>query len=244
MLRSLRDLLGYEVEATDGRVGKIADLFFGDLIWTVHYLVVDTGGWLRGRQVLLAPVEFGDPSGRYRRITTRRTRDEIEKSPPIEADKPVSRQQEADLASYFNWLPCSGLPVGPVAVRETGVATSQEQDVEPAGDAHLRSVQEVAGYRVDASNDSQVGTVEDFVAETDGWIIRYLVAAVRREISDVRVLISPAWINCVEWGERRVALDLPPEKIRDSPRYDPSEPVNREVELQLYDYHGRPHHGE
>jgi len=37
-----------------------------------------------------------------------------------------------------------------------------------------------------------------------------------------------------------VRVDLTVEQIRLGPEYDPSAPVNREYEIQLYDFYGRP----
>ena len=44
MIRSLDTLQGYGLRATDGSVGKIADLYFDDHAWIIRYVVVDTGG--------------------------------------------------------------------------------------------------------------------------------------------------------------------------------------------------------
>ena len=35
-------------------------------------------------------------------------------------------------------------------------------------------------------------------------------------------------------------VDLSRESVKNSPEFDPSEPVNREYEMKLYDYYGRP----
>ncbi|WP_426362138.1 PRC-barrel domain-containing protein [Streptomyces sp. E-08] len=52
------DLIGYEVEATDGHIGKI-DRHSEDV--DAAHLVVDTGVWIFGKHVLL-------PAGTVRRI--------------------------------------------------------------------------------------------------------------------------------------------------------------------------------
>ncbi len=55
-----------------------------------------------------------------------------------------------------------------------------------------------------------------------------------------KVLLSPRWIERVSWRDAKVFVDLPREKIKDSPGYDPNAPVNCEIEVRLYDYYGRP----
>ncbi len=55
MLRKVTDLYGYTLQATDGELGKVKDVFFDDEKWTIRYLVVETGSWLNSRQVLISP---------------------------------------------------------------------------------------------------------------------------------------------------------------------------------------------
>jgi len=42
MLRTLTDLQGCWIRATDGDLGAVKDVYFTDLSWTVQYVVVDT----------------------------------------------------------------------------------------------------------------------------------------------------------------------------------------------------------
>ena len=44
MLRSLKDIEGYVVSASDGDIGKVADFLLEDDRWVIRYLVVETGG--------------------------------------------------------------------------------------------------------------------------------------------------------------------------------------------------------
>jgi hypothetical protein len=54
------------------------------------------------------------------------------------------------------------------------------------------------------------------------------------------VLISPEWVEKVEWAGETVHVGLTCAEIRNSPPFDPAAPVNREYEMRLYDYYGRP----
>jgi hypothetical protein len=55
------------------------------------------------------------------------------------------------------------------------------------------------------------------------------------------VLVSTDWIREMRWSDASAAVDLTREAIANSPAFDPSTPVNRELEEQLYEYYGRPH---
>ena len=62
MLRSVNELKGFEIVATDGEIGDVEEFYFDDERWALRYIVVNTGNWLSGRQVLISPfsVGFGD----------------------------------------------------------------------------------------------------------------------------------------------------------------------------------------
>ena len=59
MLHLISELTGYTISASDGEIGQVEDFYFDDQHWTVRYLVVDTGGWLVGRKVLISPISIG-----------------------------------------------------------------------------------------------------------------------------------------------------------------------------------------
>lgn len=92
MLRSLRDLERYTVCATDGELGMVANFLLDEEHWVVRYLVVDTGGLFDGHYVLISPISFREVQWSSQRFHLALTMDKIRDSPPIDADKPVSRQ--------------------------------------------------------------------------------------------------------------------------------------------------------
>jgi hypothetical protein len=100
------------------------------------------------------------------------------------------------------------------------------------------------GASVDAA-DGPLATVDDFVVEDQparpgAWEVQYLVLELRGWFQHKRVLLSPEWALTADWKGRRVEVGLPASQIRESPEFDPSEPVNRETEQRLYDYYGLP----
>jgi hypothetical protein len=103
----------------------------------------------------------------------------------------------------------------------------------------LRSVAEVNGYYIQAT-DGDLGHVEDFVIETETWTIRYLVIDTRKWWSGKKVLVSPLWVERIDWPQSKVFIGMSREMIKNSPEFDPSAPVNRAYEERLFDYYGRP----
>ena len=155
MLRSIKTLLGYTVLAEDGDMGKVRDFCFHDDTWIIRYLVVDTGHWLPGRRVLVTPGALGKPNWEGLNFPVALTREQVEKSPDIDTDKPVSRQQEVALFKHYGWPfywigvepgPSTWPPFVPVAPLPVPLKASPTENEEKA-DPHLRSFREVKGYR-------------------------------------------------------------------------------------------------
>ncbi len=239
MLRSLKELLGYTIRATDGELGKVRDFFFDAATWTIRYMAADTGGWLSGRQVLLSPQSFGKPDWAAKIVPVNLTREDVEQSPPIESDQPVSRQYETIMATHYGWTPYWGMEGTPLVQPPDVIAETLSSAEELKADPNLRSMRDTLHLALHAT-DGHVGRVHDFIIQSDDWVIRYMVADIGRLLSGKKVLVSPAWVHDVDWTGRTVHVDLDQDDIRRSPVFDYDTPVNREYELRLYDFHGRP----
>jgi hypothetical protein len=243
MLRSLNGMLGYQIGAEDDEFGEVSDFYFDDFGWGVRYLLVDTGRWLPGRRVLISPTELGTPQWDRSVLPVSLTREQIENSPPIASDAPVSRESEMLLARHYGWAAYwESLPerLGESYARE---ATADARELmERHANSQLRSAREVEGYSIIAA-DGEIGQAADLIVEADDWIIRYLVVDTSKWLPGAlskKVLISPAWTTDIEWAQRSVRVQMTREQVENSPRYDPAEPINRQYEVRLYDYYGRP----
>jgi hypothetical protein len=253
MLRSIKKIHNYVLQAEDGEIGRCKDLLFDDHLWTIRYMVADTGKWLPGRQVLLSPISFGEPDWISKIFPIRLTKEKIEEAPGLDEDAPVSRQHEILWNRYYGWPYYWAGPYtwGTVtypgmlynnALQET-MKNEEEKEEEDSGDDHLRSFHEVKGYHIQATDD-EVGHVVDFIVDDETWVIRYIEIDTRNWLPGKKVLLSPDWIESVDWAENKVKVALTREKIKDSPEYDPSSLVNREYEIRLYDFYGRPKYWE
>jgi len=242
MLKSMNEILGYTLDATDGELGTVHDFYFDDSQWTTRYLVVDTGNWLPGRRVLISPVAILDSDWGNQRLSVALTQSQIEQSPSTEGDLPVSRQREMQLVRYYGWAPYwqpAGTPVGaaaPILIHPPRADTHAEhQDADPS----LRSIREVKGYRIEA-RDGLTGHVEDFISDTEGWLIRYITVDTRNWLPGKKVVIPPSWAERVDWQERRLHIDETRDRVRNAPELDFAVAVDREVERRFHDYYGRP----
>jgi uncharacterized protein YrrD len=221
VISSLKQYQGYSIHATDGNIGKVSQFFFDDNAWLVRYLVVDTGGWLTGRLVLIPPQVLGeaDRSGQF--LSVQLTKDQIADSPGVDTDQPVSRQHEIDMYDYYGWpyywAPGVGTPSVLLGLEMAGVG-GRGKDPDQHSDPHLRSTREVAGYHIQA-RDGDVGHVKDFLVDDQSWKLLYLVVDTGGWLSDRKVLISPNWVEEINWPEHGVRVGLKRETIQNSPLY-------------------------
>jgi hypothetical protein len=236
-------LIGYDIHATDDSIGSVSDILFDDAGWTLRWLVVDTGSWLPGRKVLLPTSVLGQPDVARRSLPVDATRRQVEESPGIGHDEPVSRQMETDVYGHYGWSPYwypgtaafpGFVPPLPAAAAASGPVSAPRQ----SGDPHLRSVKEVTGYHIRAT-DGDIGHVEEFLLDDAGWTIRYIVADTRNWWPGRKVLVAPKWIREVDWGSRLLHVGITRQQVETSPEYDPSATTDRAYEERLHGHYGQ-----
>jgi uncharacterized protein YrrD len=229
MIRSIKELRHYDIAARDGSLGDVHDVFFDDHSWKVRYLVIDTGNWLPGRRVMVSPETVAGIEADESKVDLTLTKDEIKDSPGIEADAPVSRQNEIALANHFRWpryweeYP-SGVGVVPMIphlpYQPVGNApTSQEEEAIPRGDPNLRSAAEISRYHV-AAKDGEIGHIDDLLIDDTDWTLRFLVADTRNWLPGKKVLIEPDRLRSVSWADQHIVLALSRGEVESSPEYD------------------------
>jgi hypothetical protein len=254
MLRTLSELEGYTIGATDDTIGRVVDLYFDDRTWTLRYFVVETGEWLASRKVLISPLSIGAPDWPDMILPVSITRDQVRNSPEMDTDRPVSRQQEEQFLGYYgypNYWMGGGL-WGPVAYPAgmLGGALNGAPDLQDTqawegrhryDDHHLRSGNAVRKYRLRAT-DGDIGHVQDLLVEDGTWAIRYLVVNTGHWWLGHLVLVTPQWIDTVRWDEETVLVNLTRDSIKAAPPYTAQTQLGRLEEEALYQHYGRQGH--
>jgi len=251
MLKSLNQLLGATVMARDGAIGEVQQAYFDDEAWTLRYLVVNTGTWLSGREVLITPHAVCQPLGSGHLLDVLLSRQQVERSPSVSTHLPVSRQHERDYIGYYGlpaywggsalwgmealplWPPA--LPPGTESQHDAGLRASPG----PSEDQHLRSSSEVTGYDIQASDDS-IGRVHDYIFDTESWAIRYVVVdTCNWWPGGKKVLLSTRWIDRIDWAGRQVFTALTRAQVKQSPVYRADDEIQRPYEQRLHDAYDR-----
>lgn len=108
-LRSAREVIGYRVEARDGRLGPVVGLIIDDESWIVRYLLIDTRAWLPGKKVLVAPEwKVGRFHWGNQTVTVGLTCDKVRSCPEYDPDTLITRDYESRLYDHYGepgyWL--------------------------------------------------------------------------------------------------------------------------------------------
>lgn len=230
MYQDIKQLLGRKIGACDGDIGHVKDFYFDDRSWAVRYVIVDTGTWMAGHQVLLSPHAFGtQPFGRAETengaLRVSLTRKQIEECPSIETHRPVSRQYEEDYYRYYGWPTywegggmwgAAGFPVAPPP-------TVPESLIHPEpvrrDEIHLRSMNAVTGYQIQAT-DGQIGTVSSFMVEIWSWAIREVVVETGHWYSGKPILILPENIRRISYEDSTVFVNLTKADLQQTTKND------------------------
>jgi sporulation protein YlmC with PRC-barrel domain len=232
MLRHESDINGYAIHASDGSIGTVRDFLFDDATWMVRWLVVDTGNWLPGREILLPPSAVEHVNHIGHQFNVKLTRQQVKDCPEIDSHLPVSRQHETSLYDYYGWSPYWGDGAYMGLVRYGGGGETEppstelmhrEKEVDDArrskNDIALRSVKEVNGYHIHA-NDGEIGHVEDILVEDSDWSIRYLIVDTTNWWPATDVLISPMSVRTIQWADRLVNLRVDRQTVKESLPYE------------------------
>jgi hypothetical protein len=92
------DVVGYEVEAIDGGIGKIDEATYDA---GASYVVVDTGPWIFGKKVMLPAgvIDSVDPDTET--VFVSRTKDEIKDAPEYDENRRNDTGFRDDLGTYY-----------------------------------------------------------------------------------------------------------------------------------------------
>ncbi len=241
MLIKAKSLKGYKLNSLDGEIGNIKELYFDDNYWTIRYLIVETGNWLLSRQVLISPHALKSVNEEDKTISVNLTKKQIEESPPLNSDIPVSRQYEESYYGYYGyplyWAGAYMWGPYPYIVRDNENLNDTDQTDE-AWDSHLRSTEDVSKYKIQAT-DGEFGHIEDFIIDDELWTVRYLIIDTRKWWKGKKVLISPEWIDSISWIEGDVKVCLNQEEIKLSPEYTDDKLITRDFESEMYKHYNR-----
>lgn len=254
MLRTVDSLNGYSIQATDGDLGSIKEVYFDDERWGIRYLMVETGTWLSSRRVLISPYSVTKVDDFGRAIEVSLTLEQVKNSPNIDTHQPISRQLEGDYSRYYGYgnywtgpylWGIGGFPQLPMLEGSVPPLAEHTDDrparpLDGSQDIHLRSSDKVSGYHI-LGTDEEIGHVEGFIFDDESWAVRYLVVDTRNWWpGGKKILLGTPWIAQIDWLDSTVQTRLTRAQIKNSPEYIEAEPLDRDYEAELHKFYGEP----
>lgn len=240
MAINFKDLKGLAIKAKDGEIGKVKDLLFDDRSWVIHYVVVDTGGWLSDKKVLISTLSFANLSDkRDGELNCNLSKKQIEDSPVLEAGEPISRQHESKLHAYYGWAPYWGIakplmypyrdaPFTWIKGMNTHTHsqiewTAIESEPNKAFNGHLRSLDEVNGYKIGTIDDKEFGEVSDVMIDINDWLIIDLILSSKKWMSGGKEFVcSPMFVKSLDERSKVIYLDQTKQDLLEGPDFDRS----------------------
>ena len=248
MLRSFKALKGYSLQAADGDIGRVDDIYFDDRTWKISHLVIQTGTRFTSRKVLLSSYTLGIVDRRANTIVTSMTRAQVQRAPSHSQAMPVSQQRENVVIANCGWgagepSPASWITLGGLSMEEAEVTRENNSSLDatpveatpfdslltsPSDEAHRRSASEVHHYAI-ATQDGLLGHVTDFLVDDEQapWTIRHLVVRTGSWPTSRKVLLAPYCVEAIDWERAQVQVCLSREELRGCPSFDASTPIAR-----------------
>ncbi|OQA88004.1 MAG: hypothetical protein BWY28_01774 [bacterium ADurb.Bin236] len=211
MLISLKSILNYTINATDGMIGRIRDIYFYDDSWFVKFFVVEIGTIFRSHKVLIPPAQSDRVDHMEKTVNVELNKDDIRQSPKAILHKPVSVALKEQFTAYNKKLHLRGYHGATV----DNIVSFPSFQTDP----NLRSVREVIGYHVQSFS-GPAGRLLDLSAYEEGWNIRYLVIGINRFFHNRKVMIAPQMAQRIIWEGKRIEIEAGSDEIYNSPERD------------------------
>ncbi len=103
-LRSFNEVTGYHIQANDGEIGHLENLFAEEESWIIRYLLIDTRNWLPGKDVVIAPEWIKNISWNKEKIIINKDQATIKNAPEYNPDIPIDRKYENEIYEHYNEL--------------------------------------------------------------------------------------------------------------------------------------------
>lgn len=243
MKHSLKKLKKFTLQATDGDKGKVKNFLFDDESWVIRYLEADLGNFFNDKRVLIPREQLGTPVWDEKHFPVRLTIKEIENSPGLEHDLPVSRQYETQLLEHYQVQPYWPEAIAGYAGRESLLGSGYPFSTpRVAGDPHeittnLRSFSEVTGYYIRATDD-QFGHLEDLIIDYDTWQIVFAVIDTKNLSPWSKQVVLPVeLLEEISFIDQEIRVNLPKEEIKNAPEYDSSDDWTPDYENNIYSFY-------
>ncbi|MEO7425941.1 MAG: PRC-barrel domain-containing protein [Fibrobacteria bacterium] len=224
MLRPIKHIIGFSIQARDGKIGILEDIYLDDRDWDTRYAVVKIGSWLFANRVLIDTKHLEFPDFLNHCIPVSLSKSQVKDSAKADTKRPVCRQakhgfpRESTSAAYWASAIATGdglfMTFPPIAgdtlpAKETGPSHNPE-------DPHLRSAKELQRYSAVAA-DGAIGFIRELLLEDSDWSTPFFVIESRYVLPDNGVAVPAAWTDFISYESAQIAFSHPKRDFRAAP---------------------------
>ncbi len=221
MGQSLRRTIGFTLEGIDGKAGKIEDVYFDDVYWQVHYLIVQTGGIFEMKKVIIPPHAIDKADWEQKILYASLTKEKVKNSPHPDTRKTVSRMHEISMSRFHQWPYYWGnKEEAPHGQEISDILTEEEKRVkdlvrDTSTQVHLRSLREILGYYVEV-NERRYGHLYDLIIDEKRWVITTLDVESGGWFSSSRLEYEKEKVDSISWMNKKILLHSSSRKVQDA----------------------------
>lgn len=88
-LRSARDVCGYQIQTDEGHIGHLADFMIDEKSWAIRHLVLETGHWFSGKEIVISPSQVTRISYEESKVYVDATKESLRQAAEYHMPKPV-----------------------------------------------------------------------------------------------------------------------------------------------------------
>jgi sporulation protein YlmC with PRC-barrel domain len=103
-LRSTHEVIGYDIHATDGKIGEVEDFLVDDNTWKIDFMVIDTGHWFPGKKVLITPDKIKEIDWETGTVVINTTIGQVKDSPEYDPKQELTENYTLMLHNHYNSL--------------------------------------------------------------------------------------------------------------------------------------------
>ncbi|MES2883744.1 MAG: PRC-barrel domain-containing protein [Pseudomonadota bacterium] len=100
-LRSLKEVLGYHLQAMDEGIGHLEDFLLDELSWAMRYLVVDTSNWWLGKHVVIPTAWVHKLEWDQKQVYVDVSRNQVKNAPEYDPLITLTRDYEKELFGHY-----------------------------------------------------------------------------------------------------------------------------------------------
>ncbi len=79
-LRSTQAITGYHIQTADGTIGHVSSFLVDDKSWVIGELIVETGHWHLGKEILISPSKIGRIDYEESKVFVNLTKEDIQRT--------------------------------------------------------------------------------------------------------------------------------------------------------------------